>query len=112
MNAENRRSKRRAVEGVVPVTDAMTGTPMGRIGNLSIDGIMLITSVPIREDALYQVSFPFPPTPGAPQQTIEIGLHEQWSEAGGVPGQYWAGFHIVDISPADRARLKAWIEQG
>jgi hypothetical protein len=110
MSAENRRSKRRAVETVLEVTDTMTGMPMGRIGNLSIDGLMLISNVPVRDDALYQVAFPFPPGPGTPKQTIEIGIHEQWNEAANVAGQYWAGFRIIDISPADRATLKAWIE--
>ena len=110
MSAENRRSKRRAVEHVVQVTNTMTETPMGRIGNLSIDGLMLISNVAVREDALYQVSFPFPPGSGAPQRTVEIGIHEQWSEAANVPGQYWAGFRIIDIAPADRAALKAWID--
>jgi hypothetical protein len=112
MSAENRRSKRRAVESVVQVTNTMTETAMGRIGNLSIDGLMLISGVPVREDALYQVSFPFPPGAAAPERTIEIGIHEQWSEAANVPGQYWAGFRIIDIAPADRAALKAWIDGG
>lgn len=110
MSAENRRNKRRAVESVVPVMNTMTETAMGRIGNLSIDGLMLILSVPVREDALYQVSFPFPPDSAVPERTIEIGIHEQWSEPANVPGQYWAGFRIIDIAPADRAALKAWID--
>jgi hypothetical protein len=112
MSAENRRSKRRAVESVVQVTDAMTGAPMGRIGNLSIDGLMMISTVPVQEDALYQVAFPFPPGPGAAQRTIEVGIHEQWTEAATMPGHYWAGFRIIDIAPADRVALKAWIDGG
>ncbi len=112
MSAENRRSKRRAVESVVQVTNTMTESSMGRIGNLSIDGLMLISSSPVREDALYQVSFMLPPGPGTPERTIEIGIHEQWSEPANVAGHYWAGFRIIDISPADRAALKAWIDEG
>lgn len=112
MSAENRRNKRRAPDYAIPVTNCMTEAPIGRIGNVSIDGLMLQLSVPVREDALYQVSFPLPAGPGAPARTIEVGIHEQWNEAANVPGQYWAGFRIIDIAPSDRAALKAWIDAG
>jgi hypothetical protein len=37
-------------------------------------------------------------------------VHEQWSEPANIPGQYWAGFRIIDIAPADRTALAAWID--
>ena len=86
----------------------MTGTAMGRIGNISIDGMMMIAYTPIREDALYQISFHLPDGRGH-AQPVEIGMHEQWSEQSGGAGQYWAGFRIIDISPEDHERLEAWI---
>jgi hypothetical protein len=38
-------------------------------------------------------------------------VHEQWSEPASVPGQYWAGFRIIDIAPEDRTALIAWVDK-
>ena len=94
---------------MVQVVNAMTGQVMGRVGNLSIDGMMLISNVALREDALFQFVFHLPDDHGT-AMPIEVGVHEQWSEPANVPGQYWAGFRIVDISPRDFEVLKAWVD--
>jgi hypothetical protein len=107
--AEKRRSARRSVGDVLQVTNAMTGVVMGRIGNLSPDGVMLICNAQVRSDALFQVVFHLRDEHGR-HRPIEIGLHEQWSEPAAAPGQYWAGFSIVDIAPRDQALLAAWVE--
>lgn len=107
--AEQRRSRRKNPESLIQVVNAMTGHAMGRVGNLSVDGMMLIATTPTREDALYQFVFHLPDERGQPVP-IEVGVHEQWSEPAGAPGQYWAGFRIVDIAPHDFAVLKSWVE--
>lgn len=106
---EHRRSKRRNPETPVPVFNTMTGEPIGQIGNLSPDGMMLIASRELRADALYQFSFPLPLEHHAPIE-IEVGMHEQWSEPASVPGQYWAGFRIVSISAEDQELLNEWVD--
>lgn len=108
---EHRRSKRRDPEVPVQVINSMTGEPIGQIGNLSPDGMMLIASREVRADALYQFSFPLPVNQHAPIE-IEVGMHEQWSEPASMPGQYWAGFRIVSISTEDQELLNEWVEGG
>ena len=108
---EHRRNKRKQADRAIEVMNAMTGAAMGRIGNISVDGMMMIAYTPIREDALYQISFHLPDGRGA-AHPIEIGMHEQWTEQSGGAGQYWAGFRIIDISPDDQARLSDWIGGG
>ena len=110
MSAEQRRSKRKSVDELVEVTDAMTGERVGRIGNLSIDGLMLVASKELREDALYQFSFPLPDARGH-AVNLEVGVHEQWIEPGGPAGQCWAGFRIIDIAPQDFAVLKHYVDE-
>lgn len=107
---EKRRAKRKYVDGVVEVINTMTGAPLGRVGNLSASGIMLITNQAIPEDALFQVSFQVPSKRGR-AIGFEIGLEEQWSEAASAPGYHWAGFRIIDISPQQFDALKAWISE-
>ncbi len=108
---EHRRAKRRHPDQPVHVINTMTGEPIGQIGNLSSDGMMLIAHREIRPDALYQFSFPLHRERGAPVE-IEAGMHEQWSEPASVPGQHWAGFRIISIGVEDQELLTEWCESG
>lgn len=109
MSAEHRRNPRKRADVIIQVANAITGETMGRIGNLSSDGMMLVASRPVREDALYQLVFHLPDDRGQPQ-ALEVGVHEQWSEPANVPGQYWAGFRFIDIGEHDHATLTRWLE--
>ena len=110
MNEQRRRSTRKPADGVIQVVDAMTGVTVGRVSNLSVDGMLLLTSGPMRENALFQFSFSISDATGRPVP-LEIGVHEQWTEAANAPGQYWSGFRIIDIAPADQKLLAAWVDR-
>lgn len=106
---DHRRSKRRQVDENIPVVNTMTGQVMGQVGNLSVDGMMLITARPLKSNALYQFSFHLLDVRGLPVQ-LEIGCHEQWSDSSQT-GQAWAGLRIIDIAPRDQDLLAAWVER-
>lgn len=108
---EHRRAPRRRVAEIIEVTNMMTGDIAGRVGNLSIDGMMLVTERAGREDALYQFAFRLPDERGRLQQ-VEIGMHEQWTESASAPGQHWVGLRFIDISPEDQALVQGWLDRG
>jgi hypothetical protein len=90
----------------------ISGQPLGHLGNLSVGGMMLISSKAPRSEALYQVSLTLPAQPGLqPSQPIEVGIQEQWQAAAASPGQIWAGYRIVAISDADAGHLDRWLAQ-
>ncbi len=105
---EHRRSPRKTAYVTIPVTNAMTGESMGRIGNLSMDGMLLVCNRMVVDDALYQLAFELVDADGR-TCAIEAGVHEQWSEAANVPGQYWIGFQFIDIAPEDHATIESWL---
>jgi hypothetical protein len=107
---EQRRAQRKPVSGVVLVENSLNGASLGRVGNISHGGVMLIAPRRLRENALFQISFALP---GADNRThtLEIGVHEQWTSAAITPGQFWIGMRIIDISDADQAVLDAWLKQ-
>jgi len=105
---EHRRSHRKRAQQAIQVTNAITGEPLGYIGNLSTDGMLLIGSRTLPDDALFQVTFQLPNGTARPH-LLEVGIHEQWGEAANIPGQYWSGFRIIDIGPEDYAALADWI---
>lgn len=107
---ETRRATRHKVDAVVHVQNAITGAAMGRLGNLSSDGMMLIATQPVVDDALYQVQFALPDRHGVPQM-IEIGIHQQWNAPASIRDQYWAGFRIIDLGRREHQVLDDWLRR-
>ena len=54
---EFRRSRRRKVADTVIVVDTMVDSVVGRLGNLSETGMLLMANTTMIEDALYQFRF-------------------------------------------------------
>ncbi|MGP1666646.1 MAG: PilZ domain-containing protein [Rhodanobacter sp.] len=107
-----RRSERKRVNFTAIATDVINGRSLGHLGNLSADGLMLISSQAPRSEALYQISMTLPEVGmQPPPRTIELGIQEQWQAHAASPGQIWAGFRIVAISDADASHLEAWLAQ-
>lgn len=106
---EQRRAPRKRPDHSVTVLDTITGQPLGHLGNLSSNGMLLISERVPRSDAVYQVSLPLPARNGT-VSAIEIGIQEQWHEPAATPGQMWSGYRIVAISNADAAQLDRWLQ--
>ena len=93
---------------LVPVTDQMRDSVVGRLGNVSETGMLMLASQPLRDDALYQLRFPLPLGDGR-SAAIDVGVHLLWSEPAHAPGQSWAGFRFLTRSREHRHLLRAWI---
>ena len=106
----SRRSVRKRTGESILVTDAMTGRTLGRVGNLSVDGMMLISTRPIAEGSLYQLQFLLSDGELV-QQRIEIGIQCLWSEAARTERTHWAGCRIIDITPSEQQILDGWVER-
>jgi len=109
MSNEFRRARRRKVNDTIVVTDAMTDGVVGRIGNLSETGMLLIASAPLVEDALYQFRFALPDESGA-ESPVELGMHLLWLDRASAPGQAWTGFRFIALSEEQAGRLRHWID--
>lgn len=108
MNHDNRRAPRKTIGNIIPVRNALTDTSMGRIGNLSRTGMMLICPLAPQDDALYQLIFEFS-TPTSHIQQIEVGVHTLWCSEAATPGQYWAGFCFISIATDDAKIINDWM---
>ncbi len=106
---EARRAQRRNPNGAIVVSDVMTGQMIGRIGNISEAGMLLVADRPLREDALYQLQFSLPGSTLMREVTIDIGAHLLWTGAAYTPGQSLAGLRFLTLSPAHLAALRDWV---
>ena len=107
MDRESRRMHRRDVAGMIAVIDTMTGERMGHLGNLSVGGMLLIASVPLVEDALYQCRFVLP---DSGEERLEVGAHVLWLDDANAPGQSWAGVRFLGLDPDTTRHLRAWCQ--
>ena len=58
--SDQRRAERKRANANAIVTDAISGLPIGHLGNLSMTGMLLISAQAPRSEALYQVSMTLP----------------------------------------------------
>lgn len=106
---ELRRARRKRADDTIEVIDLMRETVLGRIGNLSESGMLLIGSETPFDDALFQLRFTLRGAGGA--RDISVGAHHLWTDAANVPGQVWSGFRFIDLSHEDSVALRGWIDQ-
>lgn len=109
-DANQRRAERKQIQNMILVENAMNSSSLGRIGNLSRSGLMLICPERLDDDALYQIRFALPTRENEDPPPIEVGVHEQWTEQAAIPGQFWSGLRIIDISPEAEKSLTEWLE--
>ncbi len=105
---EFRRARRRHVPEPITVTDLMTEQAIGRLGNVSESGMLLIASAPVVEDALYQLRFHIRDNRGR-ETPIEVGAHLLWAAEANTPGQSFAGLRFLTIDKEPLEALRAWV---
>ncbi|KAF1722970.1 PilZ domain-containing protein [Pseudoxanthomonas wuyuanensis] len=105
---EFRRARRRSVPEPVAVLDTMTEQIIGRLGNVSESGMLLVASSPVVDDGLYQLRFHIHDSRGR-EIPIEVGAHVLWSAQANTPGQSFAGLRFLTIDPAPLAALREWV---
>ena len=109
MTEEYRRAKRKQVAERIDVTDTMTESVIGLIGNISETGMMLLAGVHLPDDALFQLRFTLSDA-GGNQRDVSVGAHQLWSEPASTPGQFWVGLRFIDVGPEDLAVMRIWID--
>jgi hypothetical protein len=106
---EFRRARRRKVADTVLVVDTMVDAVVGRIGNLSETGMLLMASVPMVEDALYQLRFNLHDSHGR-EASIEVGAHLLWQDRASASGQSWTGLRFITVPEEQMLQLRDWVD--
>jgi hypothetical protein len=108
--AHKRKNVRKRVTQVIMVVNSFTGESLGRIGNLSTTGMMLISPRLMGEEHYFQVGFQLSAAKIAAQK-LEVGVQCLWCDEARSASTYWVGCKIIDISDADQVLLKRWVDQ-
>lgn len=97
-----RRIERHQLPYYLKVFNRITDKPMGYIGNVSLDGLMLISQLPMLVGARFDMRLKIPGQHG--QHFVDFSATCQWSREDVTPGSYDSGFALV-APPADYVEM-------
>lgn len=95
--AEKRKSKRRHLIYYLKVYDRTTGQLIGQIGDITTEGIMLITESPIDPNRLFQFRMLLPEEIEGKKE-IYFDAKSLWCNKDINPNFYNVGFKMINIS--------------
>lgn len=111
MNNEDRRKHpRKRVDRPLKVNDLDRGEILGHLVDVSLNGLMLISSDPIDVNRVFQVSLELPDGIDDGQAAL-FGAESLWREVSNEPGKSWVGFQIIDISPENAEKVRRLIDE-
>ncbi|UUY06577.1 PilZ domain-containing protein [Pseudomonas sp. J452] len=85
------------------VFNRITDKPMGYIGNVSLDGLMLISQLPMLVNARFDMRLKIPGRDGH-IHNVDFYATCQWSREDITPGSYDSGFALV-APPSDYVEM-------
>ncbi|MCU7906265.1 MAG: PilZ domain-containing protein [Candidatus Thiodiazotropha sp. (ex Epidulcina cf. delphinae)] len=97
---EKRHSPRKIADEVLVVSDQITGGQIGRVVNISAEGLMLLSEEPVITGSVYQLDMLLPDS-NEGFQRISFGAEAVWCTETSQPDSYWSGFRIIDIGNDD-----------
>lgn len=92
----SRRIARHQLPAYLNVYNSHTGHFMGTMGNLSCNGFMLISRLPVMLGAEYDMQLHLPSAIGEGLQTHKFRAVSRWCRPDLTPGHHDAGFSIVE----------------
>lgn len=106
---EQRRQIRKDVASQLPVVDVNTGHVIGELANISSEGFMVYAKREFAPHSVFQLSMALPkPVRGV--DSLYFGAESLWSSPADGGGNFWVGFHLIDISPQDLEVLQYFVE--
>ncbi|MFJ4142263.1 PilZ domain-containing protein [Pseudomonas sp. NPDC089734] len=94
---KNRRIERHQLQDYLQVSNRHTGRSMGCLGNVSEDGLMLITDLPLMVGATFDLRVKMPRSDNE-QKVVDVKAVCLWCNEDETPGCYDSGFKLITVS--------------
>ena len=102
----NRRITRHQLPYFLKVFNSVTDKPIGYLGNVSEEGLMLISQLPMMVGVDFDLRLKIPSTDGC-QQVIDLTARCLWCHEDETPQHYDAGFSLQRAPPEYGQLVKA-----
>lgn len=99
----DRQIERHQLPCFLQVSNRYTGKTLGFLGNVSQEGLMLISDLPLLVGAIFALSLQVPAGKGG-QRTLNIDAKCLWSREDETPGHFDSGF-CLEIAPLEYFEL-------
>jgi hypothetical protein len=103
---ERRKSPRKYLDQPLPIEDRNCGVEIGRVVDVSMDGLMVESHKEIPVNNIFQFTIMLPEQING-RTMLNLGADSLWCEQASDLRRYWAGFQIIELSPEDRTVLEA-----
>ncbi len=115
---DKRKLRRKYAREQIPVYDLITEQEVGRLVNLSPDGMQLITEEPVQMGSLCQFIVTLPSQPSEPGMPYDIDVNEEvvldarsvWCHQENNPDYYDAGFELMDMNTDEVNTIETALE--
>ena len=106
---ERRKHPRKRVDRPLAIRDLNRDIELGRLVDISLDGLMLLSREDVPSNRVYPLALKIPEELGY-GPWAEFGAESLWTETSLEPERYWVGFHIIDISQENQDRIRGLID--
>jgi hypothetical protein len=104
---DQRKAARKRITGDLPVRDINSDSSLlGYLVDISTEGLMVVGEAPVPVNGLFQIDIELPTTLNG-TRVLRLGVECLWCRNADDPDRFWAGFHLIDISPDDQRTLEA-----
>jgi hypothetical protein len=103
--SDRRRSGRNSTRHIAKVIDATTDRVLGRLANITEDGMMVVTDKPVIVYEIYHIRLTLPkPVNGT--SSLDLQAQARWSKPDRNPRFRNAGFRFVQITEDDEELIR------
>jgi hypothetical protein len=108
--AENRGAPRRKVFYYLEIIDLDRNEPLGRLGDISPAGIMILTDAPLPREKRYRISILLPETGVFPKKTLDMEIETRWEKPDINPRILCTGCSLIDTAGDNIKIIDALVE--
>jgi hypothetical protein len=109
---DNRKESRKKLMAFTPVYDLLHKTLLGYVGDLTLQGVMVIGEKPVELNKHFTLGIEFPKSlPELPAMRVVIPARAAWCRQDDSPQYFTIGFEFIDVSPANTMEIEAILER-
>lgn len=109
--SDHRKEERKKLMAFTPVYDLDNNSLLGYIGDLTLQGALVIGEKPVEVNKQTTLAIDFPETPEFPSRRVKIPARMAWSKQEPDAAYYDSGVEFYDVSEQNREILEAILER-
>jgi Tfp pilus assembly protein PilZ len=109
--SQQRREERKKLIAFTPVYDSHQNILLGYLGDLTIQGAMMVGEKPMEIDKQIRLAIDFPETPELPAIRMTIPARVAWCRQEKNPRYFNTGFEFQEIDQQNKKFIEAILER-